>query len=174
MTAHSSFINSVLAVFRSRTWQCAVGLLLFSTVHANEPVEWRLCSKELANESVIKLTPERRRHCVIAIASTYLLWVDGKLNAADIPLSDDFIRRVLGTPRNKATTDRVALLADTRPDLIASVTEHEWFVEADTAWAIFTVTLNSSPPSTHWVTERFVVSQGRISDIMALPPVQQH
>lgn len=148
-------------------------LLFSAAVAAAEPAPWALCSKELADEAATSLAPERRRQCVIAVAGTYLLWVRGELDAADMPLAADFRRRVIGTARSEATTDRAALLADTRPGLIASATEHEWLVEGDTAWATFTVTLKASPGDVHWIAERFTLSDGRISDIMALPPVQK-
>lgn len=149
----------------------AVAVCLTGAAHAESSMGWQLCSERLASESTIELTAEQRRHCVIAVAGTYLQWVRGDLAAADLPLAKDFVRRVMGTSRNDATTDRAALLVDRRPGLIASAIEQEWFVEGDTAWAIFIVRLKSSPEDSNWIAERFTVTDGRISDIMALPPV---
>lgn len=138
---------------------------------AREPfADWRVCSERLAAEPDSALAVEARRDCVIAVADTYLQWAGGTLAAEALPLSDDFRRRRLGTSREAATTDREAFLADRRPELIASVTAQEWFVDGDTAWAIFTVTLKAQQ-STHWVAERFTLTRGKISDILALPSV---
>lgn len=147
-------------------------VLALAPAQASEPVpDWRACSQQLAEAAQTSLAVESRRACIIAIAGTYLQWAGGELAAEVLPLSDDFRRRRLGTSREDASTDREALLADQRPELIASVNAQEWFVDGDTAWAIFTVTLKAQPDSTHWIAERFTVSQGKISDIVALPSV---
>lgn len=133
--------------------------------------DWRSCSRQLAEESEAALAGEARRACIIAVARTYLHWAAGDLAAEELPLSDDFLRRRLGTSREDASTDRQAFLNDPRPELIASVTEREWFVEGDVVWAIFTVVLKAQPESVHWVAERFTVKAGKIRDILAVPTV---
>lgn len=134
-----------------------------------QQADWRACTKQLA--STPALAPDQHRQCVIAVAGTYLQWVRGNLAAAELPLADSYVHRGLGTPLSEAALGRADLLASSQPDRIASVTEHEWFVDGDTAWAIFTVKLKDAPESTHWIIERFTLTKGRISEIMAVPPV---
>ncbi|TDG14949.1 hypothetical protein E2F43_01510 [Seongchinamella unica] len=163
-TIFAYFLTAPVAMF-------VTGLFSSGVLQASEQADWKACSQRLADSATASLTGGERRACVIAVAGTYLQWVRGDLAAAQLPLADDFKRRSLGTLRGDATTGRTEFLQDSRSDLIESATEQEWAVDGDTAWAIFTVKLKASPEETHWVAERFIVTNGRISDILALPPV---
>jgi hypothetical protein len=138
---------------------------------SDQMLDWKFCSAKLADDTEMDMPAEQRRQCVIAVARTYLQWAAGDLAAKDMPLAENFLRRRLGTARTEANTDRAAFMADKRPDVIDTVTEQEWFVDGDTAWAIFTVKLKQTPEDTHWIAERFTVTNGLLSDVLAVPPV---
>ena len=142
---------------------------------SDQMMDWKFCSAKLADDAEVNMSAEQHRECVIAVARTYLQWAAGDLAAKDLPLAENFLRRGLGTARTEANTDRAAFMADKRPGVIDTVTEQEWFVDGDTAWAIFTVKLKQTPEDTHWIAERFTVTSGLLSDVLAVPPVvKQH
>lgn len=155
---------------RNAALVAAMGVSMGASADApSQKADWRSCSAQLAHDAA--LTREQHRECVIAVAGTYLQWVRGDLAAEDLPLAENYVHRGLGTPLSEATLGRAALLASNQSNRIASVTEHEWFVDGDTAWAIFTVKLKDVPENTHWIIERFTVTKGLLTDIMAVPPV---
>lgn len=140
---------------------CAVG------VRAEDRPDPLACSLWLAAHPAGKESNERRRGCVVAVASTY---IDAEENSAPADhqlLADDVSRHRIGTLPDFKPGNRAKIIADQRHDVIAAIRNRRWTVEGDEAWILYEGYLKANPDRVGFtVVERITLANGLIREIL--------
>jgi hypothetical protein len=125
------------------------------------------CSKWLRDHPREPLSSERRRHCVIAVATTYIDAEENSLAPEKQLFADDVSRHRIGTPPNFAAGNRAKLFAEDSHKVIAAIRNRRWTVEGDTAWILYDGYLKKDPDKIgFYVAERITLEKGLIHEIL--------
>ena len=110
---------------------------------------------------------EKRRRCVIAVASTY---VDAEENSApeeEQLVTDDIARHRPDKPANFMPGNRVTFLHQNAHVVISAIKNRQWTVDGNTAWILYDGYLKASPDKpSFYVAERFTLEKGLIREIL--------
>ena len=125
------------------------------------------CSQWLREHAQEPLTSDRRRHCVIAVASTYIDAEENSLPPEKQLLTDDVSRHRIGTKPNFAPGNRAKLIAENSHRVISAIQNRHWTVEGDTAWIVYDGYLKTKPDRIgFYVAERITLEKGLIREIL--------
>jgi hypothetical protein len=153
---------------------CLIGTLCAAAAYAqmpypayhryNDPV---FCSEWLRTHPHEPTSSDRRKHCVIAVATTYIDAEENSLPPQKQLFTDDVSRHHVGTPPNFAPNNRAKLMAEDSHKVISAIRNRQWTVEGDTAWILYDGYLNKDPDRIgFYVAERITLEQGLIHEIL--------
>src|ERR1700760_393708 len=103
------------------------------------------CSNWLRIHPGEPTSSDRRKHCVIAVASTYIDAEENSLPPEKQLFADDVSRHHIGTPPNFAPGNRAKLMAEDSHKVISAIRNRRWTVEGDTAWILYDGYLKKAP-----------------------------
>ncbi len=110
---------------------------------------------------------DRRRHCVIAVATTYIDAEENSLPPEKQLLADDVSRHHIGTPPKFVPGNRARLMAEDSHKVISAIRNRRWTVEGDTAWILYDGYLKKKPDRIgFYVAERITLEKGLIHEIL--------
>ena len=113
------------------------------------------------------ISSDRRKHCVIAVATTYIDAEENSLPPEKQLFADDVSRHRIGTPPNFAVGNRAKLFAEDSHKVIAAIKNRRWTVEGDTAWILYDGYLKKDPDKIgFYVAERITLEKGLIHEIL--------
>ncbi len=125
------------------------------------------CSDWLRDHQDEPLSSDRRRHCVIAVASTYIDAEENSLPPEKQLFTDDVSRHRIGTPPNFAPGNRQKIFAEDSHKVISAIRNRRWTVEGDTAWILYDGYLKAKPDRIgFYVAERITLEKGLIREIL--------
>jgi hypothetical protein len=125
------------------------------------------CSKWLRDHTHEPLSSDRRKHCVIAVATTYIDAEENSLPPEKQLFADDVSRHHIGTSPNFAPGNRARLFAEDSHNVIAAIRNRHWTVEGDTAWILYDGYLKKDPNKVgFYVAERITLEKGLIHEIL--------
>jgi hypothetical protein len=125
------------------------------------------CSGWLRSHADEPLSSDRRKHCVIAVATTYIDAEENSLPPEKQLFADDISRHRIGTPPNFAPGNRARLFAEDSHKVIAAIKNRRWTVEGDTAWILYDGYLKKDPDKIgFYVAERITLEKGLIHEIL--------
>jgi hypothetical protein len=153
---------------------CLAGILSGSSATAAMPHsdlgrydDAGFCSKWLRSHPEEPLSSDRRRHCVIAVATTYIDAEENSLAPEKQLFADDVSRHRIGTSRNFAPGNRAKLFAEDSHKVISAIRNRRWTVEGDTAWILYDGYLKTNPDKIgFYVAERITLEKGLIHEIL--------
>ena len=153
---------------------CLIGILASSGAIAAMPHpayhrydDAGYCSKWLRDHPREPLSSDRRKHCVIAVATTYIDAEENSLPPEKQLFADDVSRHRIGTPPNFAPGNRAKLFAEDSHKVIAAIKNRRWTVEGDTAWILYDGYLKKDPDKIgFYVAERITLEKGLIHEIL--------
>jgi len=125
------------------------------------------CSNWLRTHLGEPASSDRRRHCVIAVATTYIDAEENSLPPEKQLFADDVSRHHIGTPPNFAPGNRARLMAEDSHKVISAIRNRRWTVEGDTAWILYDGYLKKDPDKIgFYVAERITLEKGLIREIL--------
>ena len=153
---------------------CLIGILSGSSAHAAMPHpayhrydDADFCSEWLRTHTQEPLSSDRRKHCVIAVATTYIDAEENSLAPEKQLFADDVSRHRIGTPPNFAPGNRAKLMAEDSHKVISAIQNRHWTVEGDTAWILYDGYLKKHPDKIgFYVAERITLEKGLIHEIL--------
>ena len=153
---------------------CLIGILSGSSAIAAMPHavlgrydDADYCSKWLRDHPQEPLSSDRRKHCVIAVATTYIDAEENSLPPEKQLFADDVSRHRIGTQPNFAPGNRAKLFAEDSHKVIAAIKNRRWTVEGDTAWILYDGYLKKDPDKIgFYVAERITLEKGLIHEIL--------
>jgi len=153
---------------------CLAGVLFSAGAYAAMPHptyhrydDAGFCSAWLRDHPREPLSSDRRKHCVIAVATTYIDAEENSLPPEKQLFADDVSRHRIGTPPNFAPGNRARLMAEDSHKVIAAIRNRRWTVEGDTAWILYDGYLKKSPDKIgFYVAERITMEKGLIHEIL--------
>jgi hypothetical protein len=159
---------------RSALSLCLIASLLGVGAHAamphaayqryDDPI---FCSEWLRTYPDEPTSSDRRKHCVIAVATTYIDAEENSLPPEKQLFADDVSRHRIGTPPNFAPGNRAKLMADDSHKVISAIRNRRWTVEGDTAWVLYDGYLKKNPNRIgFYVAERITLETGLIHEIL--------
>jgi hypothetical protein len=153
---------------------CFVGGLLGSAAQAamphpayhryDDPV---FCSDWLRTHPDEPTSSDRRKHCVIAVATTYIDAEENTLPPEKQLLAEEVSRHHIGTPPNFMPGNRARLMAEDSHKVISAIRNRRWTVDGDTAWVLYDGYLKKAPDKIgFYVAERITLEKGLIHEIL--------
>lgn len=153
---------------------CLIGILFGAAAYAampqpaykryDDPV---FCSDWLRTHTDEPTSTDRRKHCVIAVATTYIDAEENSLPPEKQLFADDVSRHHIGTPPNFAPGNRARLMAEDSHKVISAIRNRRWTVEGDTAWILYDGYLKKDPNKIgFYVAERITLKKGLIREIL--------
>ena len=125
------------------------------------------CSNWLRDHPHEPLSSDRRKHCVIAVATTYIDAEENSLPPEKQLFADDVSRHHIGTAPNFAPGNRARLFAEDSHNVIAAIRNRRWTVDGDTAWILYDGYLKKNPDKIgFYVAERITLEKGLIHEIL--------
>jgi hypothetical protein len=125
------------------------------------------CSGWLRTHPGEPSSSDRRKHCVIAVASTYIDAEENSLPPEKQLFADDVSRHHIGTPPSFAPGNRAKLMAEDSHKVISAIRNRRWTVEGDTAWILYDGYLKKDPDKIgFYVAERITLENGLIHEIL--------
>lgn len=125
------------------------------------------CSEWLRTHPNEPASTDRRKHCVIAVASTYIDAEENSLPPEKQLFADDVSRHHIGTPPDFAPGNRARLMAEDSHKVISAIRNRRWTVEGDTAWILYDGYLKKAPGKIgFYVAERITLQKGLIHEIL--------
>ena len=109
----------------------------------------------------------RHRHCVIAVASTYIDAEENSISPEKQLFTDDVSRHRIGTSPNFMIGNKAKLIAENSHKVISAIKNRRWTVDVDTAWILYDGYLKAKPDQIgFYVAERITLEQGLIKEIL--------
>ena len=125
------------------------------------------CSGWLRTHSDEPTSTDRRKHCVIAVATTYIDAEENTLPPEKQLFADDVSRHHIGTPPSFMPGNRAKLMAEDSHKVISAIRNRRWTVEGDTAWILYDGYLKKAPDKIgFYVAERITLEKGLIHEIL--------
>jgi hypothetical protein len=125
------------------------------------------CSAWLRDHDREPLQSDRRRHCVIAVATTYIDAEENSLPPEKQLFADDVSRHRIGTGPLFAPGNSARLMAEDSHKVISAIRNRRWTVEGDTAWILYDGYLKAKPDRIgFYVAERITLERGLIKEIL--------
>ena len=125
------------------------------------------CSAWLRAHENEPLQSDRRRHCVVTVASTYIDAEENSLPPEKQLFADDVSRHRIGTEPRFAAGNSAKLMAEDSHKVISAIRNRRWTVEGDTAWILYDGYLKANPDKIgFYVAERITLEKGLIKEIL--------
>ena len=125
------------------------------------------CSDWLRTHPGEPTASDRRKHCVIAVATTYIDAEENSLPPEKQLFTDDVSRHHIGTPPSFMPGNRAKLMAEDSHKVISAIRNRRWTVEGDTAWILYDGYLKKDPDKIgFYVAERITLQKGLIREIL--------
>jgi len=125
------------------------------------------CSEWLRTHGNGPTSSDRRKHCVIAVATTYIDAEENSLPPEKQLFADDVSRHHIGTPPSFASGNRAKLIAEDSHKVISAIRNRRWTVEGNTAWILYDGYLKTAPDKIgFYVAERITLEKGLIHEIL--------
>src|SRR6201996_8112993 len=153
---------------------CLIGSLSGATSYAampqpaykryDDPV---FCSDWLRTHPGEPTASDRRKHCVVAVATTYIDAEANSLPPEKKLFADDVSRHHIGTPPSFAPGNRAKIMAERSRTVIAAIRARRLTGEGDTAWILYDGYLKKDPDKIgFYVAERITLEKGLIREIL--------
>jgi hypothetical protein len=125
------------------------------------------CSGWLRTHPGEPASSDRRKHCVIAVATTYIDAEENSLPPEKQLFADDVSRHHIGTPPDFMPGNRARLMAEDSHKVISAIRNRRWTVEGDVAWILYDGYLKKDPDKIgFYVAERITLEKGQIHEIL--------
>jgi len=125
------------------------------------------CSDWLRTHPGEPTSSDRRRHCVVAVATTYIDAEENSLPPEKQLFADDVSRHHIGTPPNFMPGNRARLMEEDSHKVISAIRNRRWTVESDAAWVLYDGYLKKDPDKIgFYVAERITLEKGLIKEIL--------
>jgi len=125
------------------------------------------CSDWLRTHPGEPTSSDRRKHCVVAVATTYIDAEENSLLPEEQLFADDVSRHHVGTPPSFAPGNRARLMEEDSHKVISAIRNRRWTVEGDTAWVLYDGYLKKAPDKIgFYVAERITLEKGLIHEIL--------
>src|SRR5579883_646912 len=125
------------------------------------------CSNWLAEHGDGSLPAADHRHCIIAIASTYIDAEENSIPPEKQLFADDVSRHRIGTPTAHAPGNAAKIIADHGHDVIGKIANRQWAVDGNQAWILYDGYLKADPAKPEFfVSERLTIEKGLIREIL--------
>jgi hypothetical protein len=124
------------------------------------------CSKWLRDHGPGEAS-DRRRRCVIAVASTYVNAEENSASEDDQLFTDDISRHRPGADPNFMPGNPAKFLHQNAHGVISAIKNRQWTVDGDKAWILYDGYLKANPDKpAFYVAERFTLEKGLIKEIV--------
>jgi len=125
------------------------------------------CSDWLRTHPGEPTSSDRRKHCVVAVATTYIDAEENSLPPEKQLFADDVSRHHIGTPPNFMPGNRARLMEEDSHKVISAIRNRRWTVEGDAAWVLYDGYLKKDPGKIgFYVAERITLEKGLIKEIL--------